>query len=333
MVRAKVKRTPIICGFRAFVKLRLQSQFTMRPLPKSRKIYERRALLKSAIVCGGHFRVFEDGTVYQIKNGIETLANQCNHGIKAGSNGTQYQCVCYSENGKQKNINVHRLIAEAFIPNPEHKPQVNHIDGNRSNNNVSNLEWCTPKENVDHAYRTGLMKQGVQTFPCKRCGKRIERSKDGYCTACRAKIACAKKREAKENEQAKKFQDVSLDGLSETAYQCVIRAKQGMSQSDIGREIGISRERVRQLLTKAYEGSVAGKEMPRTIILNKKTHEMTRLLLGYGINGNTLAPVINSCPATARKKIAEPKYLTVGDLMAINRKWAIPLDELRRAIC
>lgn len=67
-----------------------------------------------------------------------------------------YAHVTLQINKKPKRFNIHRLVAIAFIPNSENKPYVNHIDGNKSNNCVKNLEWVTAAENAQHAVRTGL---------------------------------------------------------------------------------------------------------------------------------------------------------------------------------
>lgn len=68
-----------------------------------------------------------------------------------------YLEISLFKNNKEKRFKVHRLVAEAFIPNPENKEEVNHIDGNKSNNNKNNLEWVTDKENKEHAWKNGLM--------------------------------------------------------------------------------------------------------------------------------------------------------------------------------
>lgn len=64
-----------------------------------------------------------------------------------------YPFVGLWKEGKHYNKMIHRMVAETFIPNPENKPQVNHIDGNKFNNNVSNLEWVTDSENKKHRYK------------------------------------------------------------------------------------------------------------------------------------------------------------------------------------
>lgn len=67
-----------------------------------------------------------------------------------------YVYVQLWNNAKYKNIRLHKLVAENFIENIENKPQINHIDGNKKNNRVDNLEWCTASENIRHAYKIGL---------------------------------------------------------------------------------------------------------------------------------------------------------------------------------
>lgn len=107
------------------------------------------------------FRDIPD-TYYQIGS-CGNIRNKNNGRIKVpfDRNRTGYvRAILFNGNGKSKRYFVHRLVAHAFIPNPENKPMVNHIDGDKTNNCVENLEWVTASENMRHAYYTLKKKFG-----------------------------------------------------------------------------------------------------------------------------------------------------------------------------
>lgn len=90
--------------------------------------------------------------------------------VKAQPNGKGYLRVSI---GKKK-LFVHRLVAEKYIPNPENKEQVNHIDGDKNNNSVENLEWVTNQENRNHAMKNGLHRCGEDCNFAKLTKKDVE---------------------------------------------------------------------------------------------------------------------------------------------------------------
>lgn len=107
------------------------------------------------LLSGDKYYVSNLGSIKYKKDGVfKTPYKPC---VKNG-----YQTVMLNVIGKFKHYLVHRLVAMVWIPNPENKLQVNHIDGNKLNNRVSNLEWNTPLENIRHAIRIKLRNNGIK---------------------------------------------------------------------------------------------------------------------------------------------------------------------------
>lgn len=108
------------------------------------------------------YGITENGTIISLRTGRK---------LKPFSNG-HYLSVRLYKNSIKIDKRVHRLIAEAFIPNPQNLPQINHKDGNKLNNNISNLEWCTPSQNQKHAFKTGLQNNhNYENNPCVKLTK------------------------------------------------------------------------------------------------------------------------------------------------------------------
>lgn len=136
--------------------------------------------------------------LYQVSNlgNVKSLSHDVNRSngtvqhfkekiLHPGNMTSGYRFVGLTRNKVCKNFGVHRLVANAFIPNPNNFSDINHKDGNKINNNVSNLEWVTRSENLKHAVDIGLVKN-----QCKICRKVIVKCNEKIVTFETMKDCC-----------------------------------------------------------------------------------------------------------------------------------------------
>ena len=137
-------------------------------------------------------KLFSDGILSEHVNGKEGVA--------------KYISIGLWKNNKPTYRYIHRLVAEAFVPNPENKPYVNHIDGNPKNNRSDNLEWCTHKENMQHAKELGLFKSPNIAQSIKNLEKVNELNK--------IRLSCSNGELYESISQASKSLNISEDKIS-----------------------------------------------------------------------------------------------------------------------
>lgn len=120
------------------------------------------------------YKVIKGFENYLINEKGEIYSNHTNKILKTYVGKDGYKRIDLRKDGKKYKLKIHRLVLSTFS-NKEYKNEfdVNHIDGNKSNNNISNLEWCTRKENINHAVHNGLNKQCIKII-AKKDNKEIE---------------------------------------------------------------------------------------------------------------------------------------------------------------
>lgn len=148
------------------------------------------------------YQISTFGRVKSTKDGHERI-------LKPFVDKDGYLNIAFSKNGQVKKFKIHRLVALAFIPNLDGKPQINHVFGNKMDNYVNNLDWCTESENHNHAIEMHLMK------PHRGTGRKLT---DEQATWCR-KVHIPFDEEFGSTALAKKF------GISQPCMNAILHCK------------------------------------------------------------------------------------------------------------
>lgn len=227
--------------------------------------------------------------------------------------------VSFTENGKQRLVSVSRLVAIAFLPNPENLPQINHIDGDPSNNSLENLEWCTAKHNMRHAYENGLIDPMKNAKHCLDCGT-LTRSKLFLCTKCQN----VRKSLARKEDKAKKLNEelsvIDGAGLCDRRRTALEMRKTGKTLQEIGDVLGVTKERARQYIASAYHYD--NRIHTARVDLEKKVVALPEdaieaLIWKFGFSVKNIASALDISYATARNKLKRYSPWTIKEFYAL----------------
>jgi hypothetical protein len=125
----------------------------MRDIPGYEGLY--------AITKGGRIWSYKRNTPHLHRGGRQGTIAIGGRFLNPHVDNVGYFAIALFKDNKQTSCRIHRLVARTYVPNPENKSQINHINGVKTDNRIENLEWCTHQENVTHAWKTGLKKSHV----------------------------------------------------------------------------------------------------------------------------------------------------------------------------
>jgi len=211
--------------------------------------------MESKIVQNGLFEVFENGDIYRITKNGKKKASQ----IKTSRNGAYLSVTAYVD-GKQKHYYSHRLIAEAFIPNPDNKKIVRHKDGDGLNNTIDNLEWVNREEiqpiMIKYLERERLKRRN----PCKSCGEPTL-AKDEICSDCKKEQIQELRSSITKEARKESVSYIDLDYVTEKQREAVVLRRQGKTFQEIAEILNITRQAVGNRLKEADRRALVGKPL------------------------------------------------------------------------
>lgn len=202
--------------------------------------------MKAKKLFAGEYEVTSEGEVFSLKKGGCRLLKGAL--FRSGHGSTRYRTVLLTVNGKQKNYYVHRLVAEAFLPNPLHFPCVRHKDGNSLNNRAENLEWCTRSAAIQSAVDDGRINVWKNAAPCSRCGTPMISKKSDLCRECQEILKKEEQKKQHAQRLRQPLEDIPFDALSPLQQRAVELRKEGRTYQSVAQEMGISCQYAHQLI-------------------------------------------------------------------------------------